>query len=370
MEDLNEVLANTGSILSIPIDFIRAINDNKIVLVPNGGSYGNGYAVVTDASGYIGGANDTAGVAFHLVVGRNIISVDIDNDIVDDALLLSGGSIYQETIPDWSSIEALQQATADLDSIRDNAAKGATALQYYITTFSLSDLVSSRDLLAEEVDKPQLLEAIGEGKLILMPVDRTLPLGGLMPISCYVDDLLYIYFVYDGRLCKVETGRGEKDYDIYADEITILDLNDIDTIRENAALGATAVQPDNIKTINGQSIIGTGDITIVGGGQKEVVSQVSSEITILEPNKIYVQNKIAPTLTIVQISTTNSLIDEYSVHFMTSSTPSSNINLPDNVLWANGEVPTLEANCVYELSIVKTTIRDENYLKAVLTKFA
>lgn len=147
-------------------------------------------------------------------------------------------------------------------------------------------------------------------------------------------------------------------------------ITDIDTIRDNAVLGAKAVQPDNIKTINGQSIIGTGDIAIGGGGQKEVVSQFSSEITILEPNKIYVQTKIAPTLTIVQISTTGSLIDEYSVHFVTNSTPANNINIPDNVLWANGEVPTLEANCVYELSIVKTTISSENYFKAVLTKFA
>lgn len=41
-------------------------------------------------------------------------------------------------------------------------------------------------------------------------------------------------------------------------------ISDLDSIRSGAAKGATAIQ--EVKTINGQSIVGSGDITIEGGG--------------------------------------------------------------------------------------------------------
>lgn len=44
-------------------------------------------------------------------------------------------------------------------------------------------------------------------------------------------------------------------------------INDLDTIREGARKGATALQEHQpLKTINGQSIVGEGDVTITGGG--------------------------------------------------------------------------------------------------------
>ncbi len=46
-------------------------------------------------------------------------------------------------------------------------------------------------------------------------------------------------------------------------------ISDLAAIREGAAKGATAVQEENLKTINGESIVGSGDITISGGsGEK------------------------------------------------------------------------------------------------------
>jgi hypothetical protein len=44
-------------------------------------------------------------------------------------------------------------------------------------------------------------------------------------------------------------------------------IDDINSIREGAAKGATSIQEhQQLKTINGESIIGSGDITIQGGG--------------------------------------------------------------------------------------------------------
>ena len=41
-------------------------------------------------------------------------------------------------------------------------------------------------------------------------------------------------------------------------------IEDLATIRTNAAAGATALQPTEVKTINGQSIVGSGNIPVVG----------------------------------------------------------------------------------------------------------
>lgn len=61
------------------------------------------------------------------------------------------------------------------------------------------------------------------------------------------------------------------------EEITAAALNDLNT--RVAALGATAIQ--SVKTINGQSIVGEGDITIEGSGVSEeyVDNAIASAIT-------------------------------------------------------------------------------------------
>ena len=43
--------------------------------------------------------------------------------------------------------------------------------------------------------------------------------------------------------------------------------------------------------------------------------------------------------------------------------------LPSYVLWANGTIPTLEAQTHYELSISATKIDNEYFYKAVLVPF-
>lgn len=61
-------------------------------------------------------------------------------------------------------------------------------------------------------------------------------------------------------------------------------IDDLETIRTNASKGATAIQ--SVKTINGQSIIGEGDITIEGGSEITIDSELS------ETSENPVQNKV------------------------------------------------------------------------------
>ena len=132
-----------------------------------------------------------------------------------------------------------QVVIKDLDEIRDGATKGTTALQYYVTSFDLQKLLSDEDLLQDEVNKHSLLEAIRAKKLILMPIDNSLPYG-YITLNCFIGDNLYISFVYGNRLCSIETGCGEHDDDIYASEITFAVLGDVSEFLTRDDLAAVA----------------------------------------------------------------------------------------------------------------------------------
>ena len=63
------------------------------------------------------------------------------------------------------------------------------------------------------------------------------------------------------------------------------EIKDLETIRSGAAKGATAIQ--EVKTINGQSIVGSGNITIEGGsggGNANIVELTQSEYDAITPD--------------------------------------------------------------------------------------
>ena len=73
----------------------------------------------------------------------------------------------------------------------------------------------------------------------------------------------------------------------------------------------------------------------------------------LSPN-IYYRNT-STSLTSLTISlgnvTDNTIINEYFIEFTTSSNGTT-ISLPNTIKWANGEIPTFEANTTYQISII------------------
>lgn len=125
-------------------------------------------------------------------------------------------NITEGQISDWNN--AVNEIT-DIAEIREGASKGATALQYYVTTFDFGDLNRGQDLFQEEVNKANLVAAIRANKLILMPHDKTTPEIGFLMLACYVEDFLYIDFTIGGRDFHVETDINNPD--IYASEISI-----------------------------------------------------------------------------------------------------------------------------------------------------
>lgn len=145
------------------------------------------------------------------------------------------------------------------------------------------------------------------------------------------------------------------------------------------------VSGTNIKTINGQSILGSGNIVIEGGSgggsssgessSKEVVNIYSDTIDVLEPNKIYIFESSSLIFNIDYIEEPSDSYAEYSViigaesSVGTDDSTSPTITLPSGVEWANGVTPDLTKKGIYELSIVWWSGMMNGGYNAVLTRF-
>ena len=137
-------------------------------------------------------------------------------------------------------------------------------------------------------------------------------------------------------------------------------ITDLETIRQGAAKGATALQSytEQYKgTVTGVKINGatknpSSGVVDLGYINKQLSTSTSSSMT-LSPN-IYYRNTSTSlsTLTITLGSVSNSnIINEYFVEFTTRSAGTT-VSLPSTIKWANGETPTFEASTTYQISIV------------------
>lgn len=117
------------------------------------------------------------------------------------------------------------------------------------------------------------------------------------------------------------------------------------------------VREENIKTINGESILGSGDIVISGssssgsGAYAEVNHGTSDTTFTLTPNTFHVWDEVSA-LTLTLGSETSGVANEYLFQF-TSGTTATTLTLPSDLKWANDSAPTIEPNMIYQVSILK-----------------
>lgn len=111
----------------------------------------------------------------------------------------------------------------------------------------------------------------------------------------------------------------------------------------------------NIKTINGESVLGSGDITISGGASSSAYPEVNhgtGDTTFtLTPNTFHVWG-VVTSLTLNFGNETSGVANEYLFQFTSGSTATS-LTLPNSIKWANDNVPTIGANMIYQVSILK-----------------
>lgn len=118
-------------------------------------------------------------------------------------------------------------------------------------------------------------------------------------------------------------------------------IDDLATIRSGASKGATALQShQEIKTINGASIIGSGNYDT-----HYPVVTISSASQELQPNTYYKFNGGSLSVTLAAASANMS-------EYVLEVTMTGSLTLPSSIVWANEDVPTFEAGKTYVISIV------------------
>ena len=112
----------------------------------------------------------------------------------------------------------------------------------------------------------------------------------------------------------------------------------------------------NIKTINGNSILGEGNIIIESGSSNnsaypEINHGTSDTTFTLTPNTFHVWDEVT-SLDLSFGEETEGIANEFLFQF-TSGATATTLILPDTIKWANEEVPTIETNMIYQISILK-----------------
>ena len=268
-----------------------------------------------------------------------------------------------------------QDVIADLATIRKGASFGVTAVQprdisEFITVEDVATVATSGSY-NDLQDKPTIPSAVTESTVSGWGFTKNTgtyskPSGGIPKTDLDSD----VQSALDNAVQRDQLGDMEviqtQGFNGTSSDILYALPNEANGDEDDILLSR-----DSVKTINGQSIFGSGDMTVTGN--KEVVTAYLKTFSALSPNKVTIlSDEVSNTLIISSLDTTESQVDEYTLHFKTVSTISAIaiVNLPTYVKKAENATFFLEANSLYELSIVKTKIGGTDYFKAVLTKFS
>lgn len=110
----------------------------------------------------------------------------------------------------------------------------------------------------------------------------------------------------------------------------------------------TLISGATIKSINGESILGSGNLSI---GNKNLITTTDTDISLL-PNVYYRKTNQSSNLTITLAAATNtSILNEYLIEF-TTAVAGTTVSFPSSIKWANGEKPKFDPDSTYQVSIV------------------
>ena len=247
----------------------------------------------------------------------------------------------------------------------------------YTTDFSVADIeaVYGRGI-TKPINVQGLISAIEANKPIIIPTNITdaSNVGGNAVTMAKMENDGFIYL----NVIVPYLDGVHKEYFI---QIKITTAQLIKSGSNGSITLKELVAKTDLKTINGESILGSGDIVVGGEGSVPVVTLQYGTISLLQPNVITIIKNVLQNLYITDFSTSSSNHDEYTIIFSTGAVEPAlpAITLPDYVLWANGSIPTLEWGTVYEFSITRDLLNiipigtsnsvEQSIYKAVLTPF-
>lgn len=274
-------------------------------------------------------------------------------DILEDGMVyaLPLGSEEAKAYADC----VLQEKIDDLDAIRSGAAKGATALQSYTEQYkgTITGVSANGTSVATSgvANIPAAsTSAYGVTKLSSATNSTSTTLAATPSAVKAAYDLANSY---KGTVTGVKINGSTKN-----PSSGVVDLGTVITSHQDiSGKQDKLVSGTNIKTINGESILGSGDIVISGGGSSggscayaEVNHGTNDTTYTLTPNTFHVWDEVA-SLDLTFGSETSGVANEYIFQFTSGSTATSLV-LPDDIKWANDEL-TIESDKIYQISILK-----------------
>lgn len=156
------------------------------------------------------------------------------------------------------------------------------------------------------------------------------------------------------------------------DEIPYINMSVINGKQDKLVSG------ENIKTINGQSILGEGDISLsfsvdqsmsdtsTNAVQNKVIkAYVDSKVNmpveyiynpasaVISPNVYTVFGNTLQTTTISLETADSSVVNDYVIEFKTAPSGEISIDFPSDIKWANGIKPQFENDATYQISIIR-----------------
>lgn len=304
------------------------------------------YALPIATAEALGGIKVGAGLSINPVTGVLNATGGGTADSVDWANITSKPETFkpeahQHVTADVTDLQDKLDAKADKAAIADMLTKTEASSTYqtkgnYLTTETASTTyatkaeIPSLDNYYNKTEIDDKLEGITT--------------GGDVDLSNY-----YNKTESDNRYVAKEEGKVLSSND-YTDE----DKAAIETIANKADKTELANKQDilvsgtNIKTVNGQTLLGNGNIAIEGQEIQVVNHGTNDTIFELTPNVLHIWDEVASlTLTLQTVEETS--YNEFMIQF-TSGATTTQLSLPETVKWVN--TPSVEANKIYQISIL------------------
>lgn len=264
------------------------------------------------------------------------------------------------------SVEGKQDEITDLATIRSGAAKGATALQseqYKGTITGVSANGTSVATSGVANIPAASTSAYGVTKLSSATNSTSTSLAATASAVKAAYDLANSY---KGTVTSVKINGTTK-----SPSSGVVDLGTVITSHQDiSGKQDKLVSGTNIKTINGTSLLGSGNITISGGSssgsgawKSERIPQDTHYLK-LSPFTLYYGGIINSNMTIEFDTESYDYADYRALMYLS---PNSSLTLDGDVLWANGSPQNFEEGN-YELNVTYDDF--EGMFFAVLTRFS
>ena len=360
-------------------DNITIVNN---VISSTGGGGGSvdlsAYAKTEDVNAGLATKQDTLIAGNGIIIEQNVISATGGSG--------GGGSVdlseYAKTVDVNAGLATKQDKISDLATIREGAAKGATALQsetdpiYNADKPSLalkSELNGKQDTIS---DLESIREGAALGKTALQEHQDISKLATKEEVATKQDKISDLATIREGAAKGATALQSYTETDpIYkADKPSLAlkseipdisgkqdKISDLDTIRSGAAKGATALQSytetDPIYIADKPTIAFKRDIPDISGkaDKTAIVTETAGNSSYrIAPNRLTRLGTLASNVTL-SLNTTSEeagVVNVYDIIFSTPATNAPSITWPEGITWVGGSAPAIAGGKTYEVSIM------------------